>query len=48
MIVRELAGPETEVNIDAKQLESTVKDAVRSAIQNVIAEAVEQASSEPE
>jgi len=48
VIVRELAGPETEVNIDAKQLESTVKDAVRSAIQNVVAEAVEQASSEPE
>ncbi len=30
VVVRELAGPETEVDINAKELEATVKDAVRN------------------
>jgi hypothetical protein len=42
-VVRELAGPETEVDIDAKELEATVKDAVKSAIQEAVAVAVEEA-----
>jgi cardiolipin synthase len=48
VVVRELAGPETEVDINPEQLEATVKNAVKSAIHDVVAEAVEQASRDPE
>ncbi len=44
VIVRELGVSETEVDIDSKELEATVKDAVKSAIQEAVAVAVEQAS----
>lgn len=44
VVVRELAGPETEVAVDPDELESTVKDAVKAAIQEVVANAVEEAA----
>jgi len=44
VVVRELAGPGTDVDVDSKALEETVKDAVKSAIQEVVASAVEQAA----
>jgi phosphatidylserine/phosphatidylglycerophosphate/cardiolipin synthase-like enzyme len=47
VVVRELAGPETQVDINSEQLEATVRDAVKSAIQDVVTEAVEQAAADP-
>ena len=44
VVVRELAGPETEVDINPKELQATVKTAVRNAIQEAVAVAVEQAT----
>lgn len=44
VVVRKFAGPETEVDINTEQLEATLKDTVKSAIQDVVAEAVERAS----
>lgn len=44
VVVRELAGPETEVAVDPEELEATVKDAVKTAIQEVVATAVEEAA----
>jgi phosphatidylserine/phosphatidylglycerophosphate/cardiolipin synthase-like enzyme len=44
VVVRELAGPKTEVDIDAEELEATVKDAVKTAIQEAVANAVKQAA----
>jgi phosphatidylserine/phosphatidylglycerophosphate/cardiolipin synthase-like enzyme len=48
VIVREVAGPETEMDINSKELESTVKDAVKGAIQEVVTAAVVAASKEAE
>lgn len=45
VVVRELAGPETEVDVDPEQLEATVKDAVKNAIQEAVANAVKEATS---
>jgi phosphatidylserine/phosphatidylglycerophosphate/cardiolipin synthase-like enzyme len=45
VVVRELAGPETEVDVDPEQLEATVKDAVKTAIQEAVASAVKDATS---
>jgi hypothetical protein len=45
VVVRELAGPKTEVDIDPEELESTVKDAVKDAIQEAVASAVKEATS---
>jgi cardiolipin synthase len=45
VVVRELAGPKTEIDIDADELESTVKDAVKDAIQEAVASAVKAAAS---
>jgi phosphatidylserine/phosphatidylglycerophosphate/cardiolipin synthase-like enzyme len=45
VVVRELAGPQTEVNIDSEELEATVKDAVKTAIQEAVASAVKEATS---
>jgi len=44
VVVREMAGPKTEVDIDSKQLEATVRDAVKNAIREAVAVAVEQAT----
>jgi hypothetical protein len=45
VVVRELAGPKTEVGIDPEELEATVKDAVKTAIQEAVASAVKDATS---
>ena len=45
VVVRELAGPKTEVDIDPEELEATVKDAVKDAIQEAVASAVKDATS---
>jgi phosphatidylserine/phosphatidylglycerophosphate/cardiolipin synthase-like enzyme len=44
VVVRELAGPKTQVDVNAEELEATVRQAVKSAIQEVVATAVEEAS----
>jgi cardiolipin synthase len=46
VVVRELAGTETEVDLNPEELEATVKDAVKNAIREVVAGAVEQAAKE--
>ncbi|HVW08976.1 MAG TPA: phospholipase D-like domain-containing protein [Bryobacteraceae bacterium] len=43
VVVRELAGPDTDIPVDPDELESTVKNAVKTAIQEAVAEVVEQA-----
>jgi phosphatidylserine/phosphatidylglycerophosphate/cardiolipin synthase-like enzyme len=43
VVVRELAGMETEVAVNPEELEAAVKDAVKHAIREAIADAVEQA-----
>jgi hypothetical protein len=48
VVVRELAGADTEVDIDSDELEATVREAVKSAIQDAVAGAVEEASKNPE
>jgi cardiolipin synthase A/B len=45
VVVRELAGPKTEVDINPEELEATVRDAVKNAIQEVVASAVKDATS---
>jgi len=45
VVVRELAGPKTEVDVDPEELEATVKDAVKTAIQEAVASAVKEATS---
>ena len=44
VVVRELAGPKTEVDVDPEELEATVKDAVKDAIQEAVASAVKAAT----
>lgn len=48
VVVRELAGADTEVDINPDELEATVKEAVKSAIQEAVAVAVEEAAKNPE
>lgn len=43
IVVREVAGTETEVDVNAEELEATVKDAVKNAIQEAVTVAVEEA-----
>jgi len=43
VVVREMSGAETEVDVDAEELEATVRDAVKSAIKDAVEVAVEQA-----
>ena len=45
VVVRELAGPRTEVDVDPEELEAAVKDAVKDAIQETVASAVKAATS---
>lgn len=46
VVVRELVGTRTEVEVDAKELEATVRDAVKSAVREAVAIAVEEATAE--
>ena len=46
VVVRELAGTETEVDVNPDELEATVKDAVKTAIREAVEVAVEQAAIE--
>jgi len=48
VVVHELAGSKTEVAVDPEELEATVKHAVKSAIQEAVACAVERASQDAE
>ena len=43
VVVREMSGKETEVDVNAEELEATVKEAVKSAIKDAVEVAVEQA-----
>jgi cardiolipin synthase len=43
VVVREMSGKETEVDVNAEELEATVKDAVKSAIKDAVEVAVAQA-----
>jgi phosphatidylserine/phosphatidylglycerophosphate/cardiolipin synthase-like enzyme len=44
VVVRELTGTQTEVDVNPEELEATVRDAVKSAIKDAVAVAVEQAA----
>jgi phosphatidylserine/phosphatidylglycerophosphate/cardiolipin synthase-like enzyme len=48
VVVRELGGANTDVDVDPEELEATVKEAVKSAIREVVANVVEQASRNPQ
>jgi cardiolipin synthase len=48
VVVQELAGTKTEVDVNPAELEATVKDAVKNAIKEVVEDAVEHAVPEPE
>jgi phosphatidylserine/phosphatidylglycerophosphate/cardiolipin synthase-like enzyme len=48
VVVRELTGSTSDVNVDPEELEATVKDAVKSAIQEVVTTAVEQVAKQAE
>lgn len=48
VVVRELAGPTLDVDVNPEELEATVKEAVKNAIKDTVADAVEQATPEPE
>jgi phosphatidylserine/phosphatidylglycerophosphate/cardiolipin synthase-like enzyme len=48
VVVRELSGTQTEVDVNPEELEATVRDAVKSAIKDAVAVAVEQAAKEAE
>lgn len=48
VVVRELAGPKIDVDVNSEELEAAVKEAVKTAIKDAVADAVEQATPEPE
>jgi cardiolipin synthase A/B len=48
VVVRELAGPKIDVDVNPEELEATVKEAVKNAIKDAVTDAVEQATPEPE
>ena len=47
VVVREMAGPKTDLAVNPVELEATVKDAVKHAVKEAVADAVEQATPEP-
>jgi cardiolipin synthase len=47
VVVRELAGPKIDVEVNQEELEATVKEAVRNVIKDAVSDAIEQATSEP-
>jgi cardiolipin synthase len=48
VVVREMAGPKIDVDVNPEELEATVKEAVKNAIKDAVADAVEQATPESE